>query len=223
MRRIVGQIAQPGPLGPLHGDDGRPRRHRHARDAAGRHADRHRQARPARASRRSPSRPPTSSTTPAPSAPSTARPSVIDSFPTWLMVVSPSKGTFHRAEQAGAATVLEPGAAHRRRREHAATRPRSRRPTAARSWSGWSRTATWSRPASPSCASTRREQPDGHDQRPTSGAQHAADPRHRQLPPLAGRPERRHRRRDRLQRRVDPAALRHPAAPVGRRPRRPCR
>jgi [acyl-carrier-protein] S-malonyltransferase len=36
--------------------------------------------------------------------------SVIDSFPTWLMVVSPAKGTFHRAEQAEQATVLEPGA-----------------------------------------------------------------------------------------------------------------
>jgi [acyl-carrier-protein] S-malonyltransferase len=37
--------------------------------------------------------------------------SVIDAFPTWLMVVSPTKGTFHRAEQAGHATILEPGAA----------------------------------------------------------------------------------------------------------------
>ena len=37
--------------------------------------------------------------------------SVIDTTPTWLMVVSPSKGTFHRSEQAGQATVLEPGAA----------------------------------------------------------------------------------------------------------------
>jgi [acyl-carrier-protein] S-malonyltransferase len=37
--------------------------------------------------------------------------SVIDETPTWLMVVSPSKGTFHRDEQAGTATVLEPGAA----------------------------------------------------------------------------------------------------------------
>jgi [acyl-carrier-protein] S-malonyltransferase len=37
--------------------------------------------------------------------------SVIDTTPTWLMVVSPSKGTFHRSEQAGEATVLEPGAA----------------------------------------------------------------------------------------------------------------
>jgi [acyl-carrier-protein] S-malonyltransferase len=37
--------------------------------------------------------------------------SVIDSFPTWLMVVSPAKGTFHRAEQAEEASVLEPGAA----------------------------------------------------------------------------------------------------------------
>ena len=38
--------------------------------------------------------------------------------------------------------------------------------------------------------------------------------RDRQLPPLAGRPQRRDRRRDRLQRRVDPAALRHQAAPL---------
>ena len=36
---------------------------------------------------------------------------MIDTTPTWLMVVSPSKGTFHRSEQAGQATVLEPGAA----------------------------------------------------------------------------------------------------------------
>ena len=35
---------QPGPLGPLHGHLRRPRRHRHPRDAAGRHPDRHRQA-----------------------------------------------------------------------------------------------------------------------------------------------------------------------------------
>jgi [acyl-carrier-protein] S-malonyltransferase len=37
--------------------------------------------------------------------------SVIDTTPTWLMVVSPSKGTFHRSDEAGEATVLEPGAA----------------------------------------------------------------------------------------------------------------
>ena len=36
---------QPGPLGPLHGDDARPRRHRPAGDAAGGHPDRDRQAR----------------------------------------------------------------------------------------------------------------------------------------------------------------------------------
>ena len=40
-----------------------------------------------------------------------AEASVIDTTPTWLMVVSPSKGTFHRAEEAGDAVVLEPGAA----------------------------------------------------------------------------------------------------------------
>jgi [acyl-carrier-protein] S-malonyltransferase len=37
--------------------------------------------------------------------------SVIDTTPTWLMVVSPAKGTFHRSEEAGDAVVLEPGAA----------------------------------------------------------------------------------------------------------------
>jgi [acyl-carrier-protein] S-malonyltransferase len=37
--------------------------------------------------------------------------SVIDTTPTWLMVVSPAKGTFHRSEAAGDAIVLEPGAA----------------------------------------------------------------------------------------------------------------
>jgi [acyl-carrier-protein] S-malonyltransferase len=37
--------------------------------------------------------------------------SVIDTFPTWLMVVSPAKGTFHRSEEAAEASVLEPGAA----------------------------------------------------------------------------------------------------------------
>jgi [acyl-carrier-protein] S-malonyltransferase len=36
--------------------------------------------------------------------------SVMDTTPTWLMVVSPSKGTFHRAEAAGDAVFLEPGA-----------------------------------------------------------------------------------------------------------------
>jgi [acyl-carrier-protein] S-malonyltransferase len=36
--------------------------------------------------------------------------SVMDTTPTWLMVVSPSKGTFHRAEAAADAVVLEPGA-----------------------------------------------------------------------------------------------------------------
>jgi [acyl-carrier-protein] S-malonyltransferase len=37
--------------------------------------------------------------------------SVIDTTPTWLMVISPAKGTFHRSEEAGDAVILEPGAA----------------------------------------------------------------------------------------------------------------
>jgi len=37
--------------------------------------------------------------------------SMIETTPTWLMVVSPMKGTFHRSEEAAAADILEPGAA----------------------------------------------------------------------------------------------------------------
>jgi [acyl-carrier-protein] S-malonyltransferase len=37
--------------------------------------------------------------------------SVIDTMPTWLMIVSPAKGTFHRSELLLDAGVLEPGAA----------------------------------------------------------------------------------------------------------------
>ena len=55
------------------------------------------------------------------------------------------------------------------------------------------------------------------------GAQHAAILGHRQLPPQPGDPQLRGHRGDRLLRRVDPAALRHQAAPLGQRPRRPCR
>jgi [acyl-carrier-protein] S-malonyltransferase len=36
--------------------------------------------------------------------------SVIDSLPTWLMIVSPAKGTFHRLDQTGDPIVLESGA-----------------------------------------------------------------------------------------------------------------
>ncbi len=36
--------------------------------------------------------------------------SMIETTPTWLMVVSPMKGTFHRSEEAAAADILEPGA-----------------------------------------------------------------------------------------------------------------
>ena len=46
------------------------------------------------------------------------------------------------------------------------------------------------------------------------GTPYAAVLRDRQLPPVAGRPQLRDRRPDRLQRRVDPAALGHQAAPL---------
>jgi [acyl-carrier-protein] S-malonyltransferase len=37
--------------------------------------------------------------------------SVIDTMPTWLMIVSPAKGTFHRSELLADSALIEPGAA----------------------------------------------------------------------------------------------------------------
>ena len=44
--------------------------------------------------------------------------SMIESTPTWRMVVSPGKGTFHRAESAAGAETFEPGAVDRRGGQH---------------------------------------------------------------------------------------------------------
>ena len=77
----------------------------------------------------------------------------IDSSPTWRMVVSPAKGTFHIAAEAADADLLASGSPIG---EVASLRDRisSAPPTAARWSSGWSRTATWCRPGSPCSAST---------------------------------------------------------------------
>ena len=182
---IVGQIAQPGPLGPLHGDHDRPRRHRHARDAAGGHAHRHRQARPqgrrdvraqdARPARRRPR------------VLRQARRGVGDRHLArpggWSS--RPSKGTFHRAEQAGRGDRARAGCHASATSPARATRPRSRAPHGGQSSSGSSRTATWSRPASRWSGSTRREQPDGHAH-DRQRLDVRRDPRHRQLPPVSG-------------------------------------
>ena len=210
---------QPGPLGPLPRDDVRPRRHRHPRDAAGRHPHRHRQACASRASRRSPSRPPTSSTTPARSSSSTARRSRIDTSPTWRMVVSPAKGTFHVAEQAADAACSRPvrrSATSPACRDRHQRRGRPRR--SGRRVAGRGRRPGLARPAACS-ASTRRGQPDGRASARVSGAPHAAILGLGAYRPSREVPNADGRRGDRVQRRVDPAALRHQAAPLGR-PRR---
>ena len=80
-------------------------------------------------------------------------------------------------------------------------------------------TSTASRPLQPP---PRRTPTDGHDLQP-AGRSARRHPRDRRLPPQPGHPQRRHHRGHRLQRRVDPAALGHQAAPLGRRPTRPCR
>ena len=80
----------------------------------------------------------------------------IDTTPTWRMVVSPAKGTFHIAPEAADADVLPP-ARRSATWPASATGSASPRRTAARWSSGSSRTATWSRPASPCSGCTPRE------------------------------------------------------------------
>ncbi len=142
--------------------------------------------------------------------------SALDTAPTWRMLVSPAKGTFRQKEglpRAARSSRTRPSA----RSPASATRRRSTRPTAAPSSSGSSTTATWSPPASRWSVSTRRVWP---DERLRIRGLHA-HPRSRRrarpgrLPPEPGRPERRGDRGDRLQRRVDPAAVGHPSASLG--------
>ena len=52
----------------------------------------------------------------------------IDTTPTWRMVVSPAKGTFHLAAEAADADVLPSGAADRRGRQPPRPHRRHRRP-----------------------------------------------------------------------------------------------
>ena len=141
--------------------------------------------------------------------------SVIESTPTWRMVVSPGKGTFHRAESAAGAETFEPGAVigevastrdstddHRRpRRPGGRVAGRGRRPGLPRSTPA---------PTPPRGRSLMGIQ-ESH-RRPAH-----RDPRHRLLPAVPRGPELRDRRPHRLQRRVDPAALGHQAAPVRHR------
>ena len=82
--------------------------------------------------------------------------SLIETTPTWRMVVSPAKGTFHISAEAADRDVLRARRRHRRRRQPARPDRRSPRRTAARWSSGSSRTATSSPPASPCCACTPR-------------------------------------------------------------------
>ena len=141
------QISQPGPLGPLHGDDARPRRHRHARDAAGRHPDRHRQAGDKGVE---------TFALKTPDQLDDARAFVDKHGERVAPRHQPDLADARRAGQGHLPPDRRParGQLDRPRAPGSApcqtgrTRPRAPRRTAARSSSGSSRTATWSPPAS---------------------------------------------------------------------------
>ena len=150
--------------------------------------------------------------------------SQIDTNPTWRMLVAPAKGTFHQtadlpeggaiAPDTAIGAVAEPPGRDRRdravRRHDRGVARRGRRPGLPRPAADPPAPRRSHRMTAPSTPSDRRPR----------------TPRilgHRHLPPQPGGPERRARRGDRLQRRVDPAALRHQGAPLRRRPTRPCR
>ena len=73
----------------------------------------------------------------------------MNTTPTWRMVVSPAKGTFHISAEAEALERARLPAPRSARSPACATVRRSPPPTAARSSSGSSTTATWSRPGQP--------------------------------------------------------------------------
>ena len=150
-----------GPLGPVHGGDGRPRRHRSAGDAAGRHADRDRQAQPqgrravrpqhprparrgdgVRPQARRPGHPRRRSPATRPGGWSSRR----------ARASSPGPRTSRTTPCCRASSTV--GVVKNLRDEI----PVSAR-TAASSSSGWSRTATRSPPASRCCGCTRRSSP----------------------------------------------------------------
>ena len=141
--------------------------------------------------------------------------SMIETTPTWRMVVSPAKGTFHLSSEAVERDLLEPGAvigavaSLRDRIEITAPHGGS--------------VVEWLvedgdlvSPGQPLLrlhpeATALMAPIAGHDGC-TAHAHHG----HGLLPPRPPRPQLRGRRRDRLQRRVDPAALRHQDPPLGR-------
>ena len=138
----------------------------------------------------------------------------IDSSPTWRMVVSPAKGTFHIAPEAADADVLLVRVADRRGgqpprpdRRHGRARRSDRRVAGRGRRPGLARAA----PA-PAAPRGRRRMTDHRGRHRRRARPHL---RHRRLPAVAGDPQQRGHRRDRLQRRVDPAALGHQAAPLG--------
>ena len=138
----------------------------------------------------------------------------IDSSPTWRMVVSPAKGTFHIAPEAADADVLSSGSPIG---EVASLRDRIG-VTAAHG----GQVVEWLvedgdlvSPGQP----LLRLHPEGGagmtDHRGRHRRRARPHLRHRRLPTVAGDPQQRGHRGDRLERRVDPAALGHQAAPLG--------
>ena len=109
--------------------------------------------------------------------------SLIDVTPTWRMVVSPAKGTFHIDAAAAGRRLPHRERRDRRRRQPARPDRRSPRRTAAPSSSGSSRTATSSPPVNHCFACTRRGSNEHHcsDSHRRVPRHH---PRHRRLPAL---------------------------------------
>ena len=101
---------QPGPLGPVPGDDGGPRRHRHPRDAAGRHPDRHRQARAQGRRDLRPQDPRPARRRPATFCAKHGEASRHEHHPDLADGRLPAKGTFHLSAEAAALDVLAAGA-----------------------------------------------------------------------------------------------------------------
>ena len=205
LTRLVDAGEQPGPLGPLHADHGRPRRHRADRGPAGRHARRASSSARCPTSRSWRSRPPTTSRPRATSSPGTARPSPLDTSPTWRMLVAPAKGIFLRVD-ADDGDALEPGVPGRPRQDppRRAAGPRTARRHDRRVARRGRRPGRPRPAARPPAPARQRRVTAIRGLAPRQGAPYAPHPRRRLLPPVAGRHQRRDLRAHRLARRVDP-------------------
>ena len=205
---------QPGALGPVHGDHARARRHRRPRAAAGRHAD--------RASPSARCKGVETFALKTPDQLDDARAfceehgsAQMDASPTWRMLVSPPRARSTAADRRRA--TCSPGS------RSATWRPARRDRVAPARRHGRRVAGRGRRPGLPRQPLIRLHPeavPDGHHPPPAPVRRILGVGGYR---PTRVIPNEEILEHDRLQRRVDPAALRHQAAPLGRRPTRPCR